>query len=429
MFGIVFDGHPHLTRILLPPTWKGHPLRKDHPARATEMGPFQLPESRARRRRRRCASSPSAGDCASSDGADDFMFLNLGPQHPGTHGVLRIVLQLDGEEIVERGSRHRLSPPRRREDGRAPVVAHLHPLHRSRRLSRRRDEQPRRTCSPSRQLAGIEVPDRVKVIRDHAVRVVPHRQPSGLVRHLRAGSGRALAGVLHVHRPRARCSTSSRRSAAAACTRTGSASAASPRICRRAGTGWSRDFLDVSAARLREYDTLVMKNRIFKMRTQGVGAYTLDEAIEWGVTGPGPACLRPRLGFPQEATLLGLRPVRVRHSHGTAWRLLRPRGRARRGNAPEPAHHRAVPEEHAAGPVQVVASADHAAAQGADDARHRNADHAFPGRQLGTGDSAGRGPRRHRGHQGQQRLLPDERRQHHALSRRAFARRRSRTCR
>jgi NADH-quinone oxidoreductase subunit C/D len=53
--------------------------------------------------------------------------------------------------------------------------------------------------------------------------------------------------------------------------------------------GWDglvRDFLRYFPSRLAEYDTLVMRNRLFKARTQGVGSYTLDEAIEWGVTGP-----------------------------------------------------------------------------------------------------------------------------------------------
>jgi NADH-quinone oxidoreductase subunit C/D len=53
--------------------------------------------------------------------------------------------------------------------------------------------------------------------------------------------------------------------------------------------GWRRlvsDFLDYLPARLDEYDKVLMQNRIFKARTQGVGRYTSTEAIQWGVTGP-----------------------------------------------------------------------------------------------------------------------------------------------
>src|ERR1700746_3285661 len=101
MFVIFFDGHPHLERILMPKSWVGHPLRKEHPARATEMGPYKLPREKEVAEQEALRFRPEEwGMSRERDGAD-FIFLNIGPQHPGTHGVLRIVVQLDGEEIVD----------------------------------------------------------------------------------------------------------------------------------------------------------------------------------------------------------------------------------------------------------------------------------------------------------------------------------------
>ena len=53
--------------------------------------------------------------------------------------------------------------------------------------------------------------------------------------------------------------------------------------------GWDamfHDFIKYLPPRLIEYDRTVMRNRIFKARTKGIGSFTTDEAIEWGMTGP-----------------------------------------------------------------------------------------------------------------------------------------------
>lgn len=101
MFGVKFSGHPNLRRILMPLYWEGYPLQKRHPARATEMGHFQLPKDDLARDYDLLQFKPEEWGMGSTTKEGDFMFLNLGPQHPGTHGILRLVLQMDGENIVD----------------------------------------------------------------------------------------------------------------------------------------------------------------------------------------------------------------------------------------------------------------------------------------------------------------------------------------
>ncbi|MEL0028812.1 MAG: NADH-quinone oxidoreductase subunit C, partial [Perlucidibaca sp.] len=101
LFGIEFKGHPTPYRLLMPRTWQGHPLRKDYPARATEFDPFKLTAARQDEEQEALLFKPEEWGMKQHSAESDFMFLNLGPNHPSAHGAFRIVLQLDGEEILD----------------------------------------------------------------------------------------------------------------------------------------------------------------------------------------------------------------------------------------------------------------------------------------------------------------------------------------
>jgi NADH-quinone oxidoreductase subunit C/D len=284
MFGIRYDGHPNLRRILTPPWWEGHPLRKEHPARATEMGPFEMSDEQAAQWEKMTEFHPEDFGMPRGEDEFDYLYLNFGPQHPGTHGPFRIVLQLDGEEVVkaicdigyhhrgqekmgERQSWHTYIPYTDRVDYLGGVLNNYPYV-----LS-------------VEKLAGIVVPDRAKVIRimlTELFRVISHLVYYGTL----SQDVGAMSPVFHVFTDRER---------AFDIIEAITGGRMHPGWFRIGGVaqdlpeGWREmigGFLDYLPGRMREYDKTILGSRIFKARTQGVAGFTAQEGMDWGATGP-----------------------------------------------------------------------------------------------------------------------------------------------
>ncbi len=282
-FGIRFDGHPHLSRLMMPKSWEGHPLRKEHPARATEMGQYNLTDELQDKEMNALTFKPEEWGWEQSKGDTEYMFLNLGPQHPGTHGVLRVILKLDGEEIVdlipeigyhhrgaekmaERQTWHSYIPYTDRIDYLGGVLNNMAYL------------------LPAEKMAGIVVPDRAKVMRIMLMeffRISSHLVWYGTF----AQDLGQLSPVFYMFTDRERvleiveAITGARMH---------------PSWFRMGGTamdlpkGWEKlvkDFIEYFPKRLKEYDKLVMRNSLIKARTKGIGVFNAEEAIEWGASG------------------------------------------------------------------------------------------------------------------------------------------------
>src|SRR6056297_1088181 len=279
LVGIQYDEHPDLRRILLPETWQGHPLSSDYDQNKPQVVTLQK------------HVNPIAENQRGTDSESDTMFLNIGPHHPATHGVLHLKTVLDGEQVADVD----------------PDIGYLHRCEEQMAQSGTYRHQimpyPDRWdyisagllnewayARAAEDLADIEVPEYAQVIRTMGAemcRIAAHML--ALATFALDINGDFTATFMYAINDRERVQNLLE-------------DLTGQRLMfnyfRLGGVVWdlpepreeffskTRDFLDQLPESVEEYHNLVTSNEIFQMRTIDTGILPPDVAKNYGATGP-----------------------------------------------------------------------------------------------------------------------------------------------
>jgi NADH-quinone oxidoreductase subunit B/C/D len=280
LFGIRFSGHPGLRRLIMPEDWPGHPLRKGDPQRATEMAPYLAEDARREQPEDAVALLEKAH--AAPPVRREFV-LNIGPHHYSTHGLVRFILELYGEEIVdmttdigyhhrgvekiaEHQSWHQFIPYTDRLDylsGAANNLTYLLAVE---------------------KLCGVAVPERAQCVRvmlaefyrlsNHLLWLGTMVQDLGMI-----------TPVFHTFREREQLLDIMEAVTGArlhpAWLRIGGLAMDLP-------DGWDklvRDFVEVFPKRVEGYRRMITGNPIVRARVKGIGRLSLADAVDHGISG------------------------------------------------------------------------------------------------------------------------------------------------
>ena len=284
-FGIIFVGNPDMRRLFLSIDWVGYPLRKDYDENP-ELNPVSTENERQ--------SDFTDTYTLNSDGKlekkeirifqpEDFV-VNIGPQHPATHGVLRFRTCVDGETIkkidVYMGYIHR-GIEKICEKLTYPQTLHFmdrldyfsaHPYHHC-------------LCMTIEQAAGIEISRRAQVIRvlmDELSRIASHCLFIGTF-CMDLGATTMLFYTLRV---REQILDIMEKTCGARMTFNYECIGGVMQDLHPDFVKDVKALLEVLPKNIKEYNKIFTGNVIAKNRMEGVGTLSREDAINWSVTGP-----------------------------------------------------------------------------------------------------------------------------------------------
>lgn len=211
-------------------------------------------------------------------------FVNMGPQHPATHGVLRLLLTIDGEIIKkvepDLGYIHRSIEKMCERDSYQQIV---HLTDRMDYLSSHINNEA--VCLTVENALQLEIPERVKVIRTiiaELTRIASHTLWWGVM-GMDVG---ALTTYFYGFRDREMINDIFEETCGARLTMNynipgGLMFDIHPNFVKR-----TKEFITHFRTKLPEYDTLLSKNIIFQKRMKGIGILSKEDAISFGTSGP-----------------------------------------------------------------------------------------------------------------------------------------------
>ncbi len=287
LMGVNFSGHPDLRRILMPIHWPYHPLRKDIPTGGEEV-PFTVtwddPQFATLGDQILPAESIKPDIPKGMDTRN--MIINMGPHHPSTHGVLRLVIELDGETVV------RIDPD----------LGYLHSGFEKTGESKRykdfvyyTDRMDYLSAMSSNlgysltveRMLGLEVPERAQVIRvimNEMSRIAAHL--FWLSTHVLDVSGTGMSLLMYATRDRERILDLFEMVCGARLTLS----------YIRIGGVWKDlppafinnliDFVKDMPSNIDDYEAMLTNQAIWEDRLRGVGHISREQAISMGLTGP-----------------------------------------------------------------------------------------------------------------------------------------------